>query len=152
MPAKKTTTTSKPKKSAKPASRAPASARGARSDRSAQFRAVFGAIRGMLETLAPQLSVMIDKPGHYYLNTVSPSWRGKPLYFASVQIKKNYVSYHLFPVYMNPELLKSVSPALKKRMQGKACFNFAEPDMMLFTELAVLTTAGFREYDRKGLL
>jgi hypothetical protein len=24
--------------------------------------------------------------------------------------------------------------------------------MMLFTELAVLTTAGFREYERKGLL
>ena len=28
------------------------------------------------------------------------------------------------PIYMNPALMKSVSPALKKRMQGKACFNF----------------------------
>ncbi len=149
MPAKKATK-SKSKKSAKPASRAPS--RGAKSDLSAQFRAVFGAIRGMLETLAPRLSVFADEPDNYLLNTASPSWKGKPLYFACVQIKKNYVSYHLFPVYMYPELLSGISPQLKKHMQGKACFNFTETDMILFTELAVLTTAGFREYERKGLL
>ena len=36
---------------------------------------------------------------------------------------------------------------LRKRMQGKACFNFIEPDEALFRELADLTqrsAAGFR--------
>jgi hypothetical protein len=37
---------------------------------------------------------------------------------------KSYVSFHLIPVYMFPDLLKGLSPALEKRMQGKSCFNF----------------------------
>jgi hypothetical protein len=40
-----------------------------------------------------------------------------------VQIKKNYVIYHLMPVYLNPGLLEGMSPGLRKRMQGKSCFN-----------------------------
>ncbi|MFZ0037383.1 MAG: hypothetical protein WAK91_08185 [Candidatus Acidiferrales bacterium] len=142
------------KRSAKTAPRkaATSSTRGTNSEQTAQFRAVFAAMRAMLETLAPRLRVATDKPDNYYLNTVSPSGKGKPLAFAAVQIKKNYVSYHLVPVYMNPGLLAGMSPELKKHMQGKGCFNFTEVDMILFMELAVLTTAGFREYERKGLL
>ena len=30
----------------------------------------------------------------------------------------------LMPVYVNPSLLETMSSALRKRMQGKACFNF----------------------------
>ena len=45
---------------------------------------------------------------------------GRPLFAAAVQIKKSYVSFHLMPVYANPALLDSLSPALRKRMQGKA--------------------------------
>jgi hypothetical protein len=142
----------KPKHSAKRAPRKAAPNRTPKGAQNAQFRAVFDSIRAMLETLAPQLSVFADKPDNYYLNTKSPSWRGGPLFFAAVQLKKSYVSYHLFPVYMNPGLLAGMSPALKKHMQGKACFNFTEVDMILFVGLAVLTTAGFREYERKGLL
>ena len=33
-------------------------------------------------------------------------FKGKPMYFGSVLIQKNYVSFHLFPVYTNPELGK----------------------------------------------
>jgi hypothetical protein len=142
----------KPKHSAKSSARKEAPARATKAGRSDQFRGVFQAIHGILETLAPQLSVVADKPDNYYLNTASPSWKGKPLFFAALQLKKNYVSYHLFPVYTNPRLLTTISPALKKHMQGKACFNFTEVDLILFTELAVLTIAGFREYEKKGLL
>lgn len=56
---------------------------------------------------------------------------------------KNYVSYHLMPVYMNPAMHERISPELKKRMQGKACFNFTEVDPGLFRELAALTATGF---------
>ena len=40
---------------------------------------------------------------------------GRPLYFAGVKTGKNYVSYHVMPLYMKPDLLKVVPPALKKR-------------------------------------
>jgi hypothetical protein len=60
------------------------------------------------------------------------------------------VSFHLVPIYMCPELQKSVSPALKKRMQGKACFNFkTEPDPQLITDLARLTEAGIKLWSEK---
>ena len=43
----------------------------------------------------------------------------------NVQIKKNYVSFHFMPIYIDPTLRESLSPALRKRMQGKGCFNFS---------------------------
>jgi len=45
-------------------------------------------------------------------------------------------------VYACPQLLKGMSPELKKRMQGKSCFNFKEVDEKLFKELDKLTKAG----------
>ncbi len=38
------------------------------------------------------------------------------------------------------------SPELKKRMQGKACFNFTTIGPALFRELAALTRARFEGY------
>jgi len=68
-----------------------------------------------------------------------------------VEIKKNYVSYHLMPVYAFPELLESVSPELKKRMQGKSCFNFSKIDADTLKELAELTRKGFEKFKAEGL-
>jgi hypothetical protein len=42
-----------------------------------------------------------------------------------------------------------MSPELKKRMQGKSCFNFTTPDEKLFKELAKLTKAGFAKFTSK---
>ena len=56
------------------------------------------------------------------------------------------------PLYWEPSLVKGISPALKKRMQGKSCFNFTSYDPALFRELAKLTAAGFALYRTKNLL
>jgi len=50
-------------------------------------------------------------------------------------------------VYACPELLQSMSPELKKRMQGKSCFNFKEVDENLFKELGTLTKAGAAKFN-----
>jgi len=63
-----------------------------------------------------------------------------------VRLGKAYVSFYLMAVYANPDLLKSMSPELKKRMQGKSCFNFKEVDEKLFKELAALTGAGAAKF------
>ena len=92
-----------------------------------------------------------DGPKGYSLNTpFSPRWR-KELFFGSVQVTKNYVSFHLFPVYMFPGLLDGISPELKARMQGKSCFNFRAPDAALFRELAGLAEAGLARMKAEGL-
>jgi len=44
---------------------------------------------------------------------------------AWVKIEKNYVSYHLMPVYGCPKLLDTISAELRARMQGKVVLQFS---------------------------
>lgn len=74
----------------------------------------------------------------------------KPMYFGSVKINRSYVSFHLMPVYVFPELIDKISPDLKRRMQGKSCFNFKIVDDVLFAELTKLTEDGYLKYKQAG--
>lgn len=110
------------------------------------FPAVFAALKKILTPYEKRLSVVRYKPEFYYLETLLPCYKGKPVLFGAVRLGKNYVSYYLMPVYMAPALQKSISPELRKRMQGKSCFNFTEIDPVFFRELAHLTAAGFKAF------
>jgi hypothetical protein len=116
------------------------------------FSPVFAALKKILNPYEKHLSVVRYKPEFYYLETLLPCYRGKPVCFGAVRLGKNYVSYYLMPVYMNPELQKRILPELKKRMQGKSCFNFTEIDPVLFRELAALTAAGFKGFRARKLI
>ena len=86
-----------------------------------------------------------DKPGNFVLLGPASEWsRGKDLWFGAVVTGKSYVSYHLIAVYGFPDLLDDISPELKKRMQGKSCFNFKAVDETLFKELARLTEKSYQ--------
>jgi hypothetical protein len=111
---------------------------------------VFSELRSILIPFARKLDCTIDRDDELQVNTKHIQANRKPLWFGGVQIKKRYVSYHLMPVYVNPTLLEGISPDLKKRMQGKSCFNFTSSDALLFEELAALTEASFRDYQKKG--
>ncbi len=110
--------------------------------RNADFHAAFERLKNMFARHEDSLNAIMNKPGNYVVESKSILFRGKPLWVGAVQIKKNYVSFHLIPVYAFPDLMKNVSPVLKKRMQGKSCFNFRKVDEPLFTELEKLTEAG----------
>lgn len=74
------------------------------------------------------------------------------LMFGAVRMGKRYVSYHLMCVYMQPDLLAAMSPQLRKRMQGKSCFNFTKVDEDLFDELSAITAKGREMYAAQGWL
>lgn len=74
------------------------------------------------------------------------------LMFGSVNLGRRYVSYHLMCVYMAPDLLAAMSPDLRRRMQGKTCFNFTKVDDALFDELSAVTAGGRDLYAAKGWL
>jgi hypothetical protein len=121
------------------------------------FAPVFAALKPILAKYARSLSVKTETPIEYTLVTKSPSpfpqHKGQPLYFASVRLGKAYVSYHLVPIYMDPKLDATIQPALKKHMQGKACFNFKTvPDAALKKELTQLTAAALDEWRKKKWL
>ena len=112
------------------------------------MRLTFAALRESLAVHSERLLVTIDKPGDYQLCSRKLKDRaGRPLFVAGIQIKKNYVSYHLLPIYMAPALQKKISPALKKRMQGKACFNFTAIESQQIEELAALTRQGIEVFN-----
>ena len=109
---------------------------------------LFEELRSILQPYEEDLTVVHTTADNYYLNT--PLQKKKSEFFGAVQIKKKYVSFHLMPVYCYPELLTSVSEALKSRMQGKSCFNFGSIDKPLLQELKMLTKASFEKYQASG--
>ncbi len=110
------------------------------------FPTVFEQLKKILKPYAPKLTVTADTPTSYSLDgPYSEKWQ-KVIFFGAAQIKKNYVSFYLMPVYMYPELLKDISPALKKHMQGKSCFNFKTVEPDLFNELKELTRKGVEKF------
>lgn len=114
--------------------------------------AVFTELRSIMAPYARTLDAKKDDDAELYLDTQHVQKNGKPLFFGAVQRKKSFVSFHLMPVYMKPELLDAVSPELKARMQGKSCFNFTEVDKPLFRQLAALTKAGLASYKAQGFV
>ena len=110
------------------------------------FDAVHARLRDILLRHRGNLVVTKDGPGGVAIEV--PGLEGKPWgYVAGTRVGKSYVSYYLMPVYVSPELAASVSPALAKRKQGKACFNFTKVDEELLAEMDALTARcvpGFR--------
>lgn len=115
------------------------------------FQALFARLKAILKPYEDQLVLKADQPGNYYLDTHHTRKDGYQVFFGAVQIKKNYVSYHLMPLYGHPGLLEDISPELKKRMQGKSCFNFKRLEPELLEELARLTHRGFQKFKAEGL-
>ena len=110
------------------------------------FPNVFEQLRNILKPHAKNLKVTTDTSDSYSLDgPYSEKWK-KDIFFGSVQVKKNYVSFYLMPVYMYPELLNKISPELKKRMQGKSCFNFKKVEPELFKQLEDLTRKGVEKF------
>ena len=114
------------------------------------FPIVFEELKNILEPYAKNLTITADTSDSYSLDgPYSEKWK-KQVFFGAAQVKKNYVSFYLMPVYMYPELLKHISPELKKRMQGKSCFNFKKVELDLFHELSDLARKGAEKFKKEN--
>jgi hypothetical protein len=113
------------------------------------FAGLTAALVAVMKQAAPAMSVISEGPAgaQFHAAIPNPVHPGQPMWFGGVRLGKAYVSYHLMPVYTHAALAAKISPALKKRMQGKSCFNFKAADPALFEELAALTAEGARLYE-----
>jgi len=110
------------------------------------FTTVEGRLRRIFDPYRDQLTVAREGPDGIYLEL--PGYEGKPWgYVGGTRIGKSYVSYYLMGAY-DGELAGSLSPELRKRMQGKTCFNFTRIDELLFAELASLTARAIARQPR----
>lgn len=110
---------------------------------------VYLRLRPILEPYMPEMVAMQDNERGLYLNTRSIMKNKQPLFFASIAINKNYVSFHVFPVYMYPDLLDKVGD-LMKRMQGKSCFNFRKLSEEQVAGMRALVEAGHKRLKAEG--
>lgn len=107
----------------------------------ADFAAVHDRLRAILVPYFDALSVTKDGPDGVAVEY--PGLEGKPWgYVAGTRVGKSYVSFYLMSVYAMPDLLTSISPELRRRKQGKSCFNFTKIDEPVLAELEALTAAG----------
>lgn len=91
------------------------------------------------ELLAPYRDTLTVKDDGSGLVLEMPGHEGRPWgYVAGTRAGKRYVSFYLMAVYGIPELLDGISPGLRRRMQGKSCFNFSRIDEPLLAELEAL--------------
>ncbi len=121
----------------------------------ADYTAAFAALKKVFARQLKSLKAITDTASEYSLVTKVPSpypqHKGHPMWFGSVKTGKAYVSFHLMPLYMNAELQKRISPELKKRMQGKTCFNFKDaPEAGLLAELEQLAEAGLDSWRKSN--
>ena len=126
-----------------------------------EFETIFVRLRGILEKHFASLTVKADTRGHYALAANAgpaavQAWGGrrkKPVIpVAWVRTGKAYVSYHLMGIYGNTRLLDGMSKELKRRMQGKTCFNFKTFDEQLFEELDQLTAQSIAAFRKAGYI
>jgi hypothetical protein len=116
------------------------------------FSGLFQDLKAIMQPYEKDLVLKKDETDNYYLNVHYKREDGYQGAFGGVEIKKNYVSYHLMPLYAYPELLADLSPTLKKRMQGKSCFNFTKLDAETIKELKDLTNKGFEAFKKAELV
>jgi len=118
----------------------------------AQATAVFDRLAAIFAPYRSTLIAKADEPGNLYLETPPSTAYPSGLFFGAVKTGKRYVSFYLMPVYVHPNLLAGISPGLRKRMQGKSCFNFTRQDDVLLGELETLTAAGFARFQDDGTI
>lgn len=109
------------------------------------FDAVFDRLKRILEPYAGEMHVSADDPTWYGLDMAPESERNPTTWFGAVRRGKRYVSIYLMPVYVEPSLLDGASPELRRRQQGKSCFNFASLDERLFGELEAILRRGYEQ-------
>lgn len=110
----------------------------------ADLDAVYRRLSGLLREHSEGLRAARDDGEQVYYEIPG----APPRFFGAVMRKRNQVAYHLMPVYEHPQLLDDLSPELRRRMQGKSCFNFTRLDETLVSELAGLTARARAETAR----
>lgn len=116
------------------------------------FNEMFKRLKEILEPYAPLSTVVSDKDDSYYLDTKFIQDNKKPLFFASVLVKKSYVSFYLMPIYLKPELVAGIPDNLKKNLKGKSCFNFKSLDDDKLAALSELTKTSMDYYKDSGYI
>ena len=119
---------------------------------------IFDKLKKNLEKFVPPLVVSVDSTNTSYEvigNKAVPYGYNKKIvpgmYFASIAQRKNSVTFHFFPSYMDTKL-KEIAPSLYKCLPGKTCFHFKNVEQIDENELTLLIEKGMISWSKFGYL
>src|SRR5438046_783887 len=109
---------------------------------------IYSKLKKQLDKCIPPMVVQSDPKGLAYQlmgNKPVPYGYNKKIipgmFFAAVAQRKDSVTFHFFPSYMNTKL-KDVAPSLYKCLKGKTCFHFKKEEQVNEKELSALLKKG----------
>ena len=109
---------------------------------------IFNKLKKNLEKFTPPMVVTMNSSNSSYEiigNKPVPYGYNKKIvpgmFFASIAQRKDSVTFHFFPLYMNTKL-KEVAPSLYKCLKGKTCFHFNKEEQINEKELTLLLEKG----------
>ena len=119
---------------------------------------IFAKLKTILEKFTPPLVVSVDKENTAYEimgNKPVPYGYDKKIvpgmFFASVAMRKDSVTIHFFPIYMNMKMME-VAPSLLKYLKGKTCFHFKKVEQVDEKELSGLMELGVAAWYEAGYM
>jgi hypothetical protein len=76
------------------------------------------------------------------------SYGNKPteVAMASLILQKDFVGFYFMPIYLNPELKKSLAPTLLKLLKGKTCFHVKTMDSQLVADVSAALALGMKSF------
>ena len=119
---------------------------------------IFDKVKKELEKCCPPMAISKDKIDVFEIMGNKPVPYGYKkvivpgMYFCSVLIKKEMISLHFFPIYIQPDLFKDLAPNLFKCLKGKPCFNFKKEEQVDSKELAALLKKGVEAWKKCGYM
>ena len=121
-------------------------------------QAIFQPIKKVMEKYVPPMVVNKDKEGVFELMGNKPVPYGSKkvmvpgLYFSSVVIRKDMISFYFFPIYYHTNDFIDLIPTMSKYLKGKTCFNFKKPEQVNVKELDALFKKGVVAWKKNGYM
>jgi hypothetical protein len=119
---------------------------------------IFNKLKKNLEKFTPPMVVTIDSSNSSYEiigNKPVPYGYNKKIvpgmFFASLAQRKDSVTFHFFPLYMDTKLIE-VAPSLNKFLKGKTCFHFNKEEQINEKELTLLLEKGMIAWKKSGYM
>jgi hypothetical protein len=120
--------------------------------------AMFEILKASLENCCPPMviaksspagiEIIGNKPVPYgYKKEIVPG-----MYFASAVLRKDVVSFYVFPLYAHAKEFEVIAPTAIKCLKGKTCFTFKKPEQVIKKEIDAILKKGMEVWDKEGYM
>lgn len=115
---------------------------------------IYNTLKPLLQEYAPPLVAVIDTDSDYGLVSQKEveiaGRKRKSVFFASVEIQKQFVGFYYMPIYAETELKTVFQPELLSLLKGKSCFHIKRLTPELIEQIRQALKIGFELYKKNG--